>query len=190
MPDRDHLKRLPRQYYQNDAVVHWTITIRDRKQGWVSPVFFYRYRELLTHTLFRYGLVCPIFCLMPDHIHMVWMGLLSGSDQFTAMKHFRQRCNESLARIGFELQDQSYDHVLKNEELRESEFRNLCEYIARNPERAGLVGIDCYDQYPYSGCLIPGYPELRPFTPDFRDRLDKTIAHLRKHGFQQLDLPP
>ncbi len=50
MNKRDHLKRLPPEYYRGDAVVHWTITIRGRKAGWLSPVLLYRFRELLTHT--------------------------------------------------------------------------------------------------------------------------------------------
>lgn len=180
MAKRDHLKRLRREYYVGDAIVHWSLTTLDRKQGWLSPVFFYRFRELLTHTMFRYRLACPIFCLMPDHIHMVWMGLSEGSDQLNAMKHFRPRCDESFQRIGFELQDQAFDHVLKDEERRD--FQNVCEYIARNPERADLVGPDEFASYSFSGCLVPGYPELRPFEPDFWTKLDKTVSFLRKEG--------
>ncbi len=97
---RDNLKRLSREHYQGDAIVHWTQTVRDRKQGWLTPAFFYRFREILTHTMFRYGMVCPMFCLMPDHFHMVWMGLFEDSDQLNALKHFRSNCNQSIARQG------------------------------------------------------------------------------------------
>lgn len=182
MTKRDHLRRLPRQFYRGESIVHWVITMLDRKQGWLSATFFYRFRELLTHTMFRYGLVCPVFCLMPDHVHMVWMGISDESDQLNAMKHFRHSCNESLGRIGFELQDQAYDHVFKQEERLETEFRNACEYIARNPERGGLVDVDAFASYRFSGCLIPGYPELRPFDPDYWNRFDKVVSFLRKDG--------
>ena len=57
----------------------------DRKQGWLNGLFYYRFREILTHTAFRYAIACPIFCLMPDHFHMVWMGLSDESDQLLAM---------------------------------------------------------------------------------------------------------
>lgn len=185
MNKRDHLRRLPREHYQADAIVHWTLTTVDRKQGWLSAPLLYRFRELLTHTLFRYGLACPMFCLMPDHFHMVWMGLRDGSDQLNAMKHFRPRCNESLNRLGFELQDQAYDHVFTKEERRDTEFRNVCEYIARNPERAGLVERDKFASYSFTGCLVPGYPELRPFDADYWDRFDKVISFLRKDGLMR-----
>ena len=136
---RGNLGRLNRVHYQGAAIVHWTNAVRDRRQGWLTPVFLYRFRELLTHTLFRYRLACPMFCLMPDHMHMVWMGLSKVSDQLNAMKHFRTRCDESLERIGYELQDQPFDHVFKDEERRSAEFQDTCEYIARNPERAGWL---------------------------------------------------
>ncbi len=55
-PDGDYLKRLPPEYYRGQACVHWTMTIEDRKTGWLVPIFYYKFRELLTHTMFRYGI--------------------------------------------------------------------------------------------------------------------------------------
>ncbi len=190
MNKRDHLRRLPRECYQADAVVHWTLTILERKQGWLTLPFYYHFRELLTHSLFRYGLVCPIFCLMPDHIHLVWMGLCDGSDQLNAMKHFRLRCNDLIVQLGFGLQDQAYDHVFEQEERQEIELRNACEYIARNPERAGLVEKDRFGSYDFSGCLVPGYPELRPFNPGYWDQFGKIISFLRQDGFMRTRIEP
>ena len=182
MSGRDHLKRLPPEYYRGDAIVHWSSTILERKQGWLTSVFYYRFRELLTHTAFRYGLACPIFCLMPDHIHMIWMGLCDSSNQLLAMKHFRKSMNESLRRLNYELQDQAYDRVLKEDERVGEAFRAVCEYVARNPERAGLVAVDGFAEYKFSGCLIPGYPQLGPFTPTFWDEFDRVVSYLRKNG--------
>ena len=182
MAKRDHLKRLPPEYYRGDAIVHWSSTILGRKQGWLTPIFFYRFRELLTHSAFRYGIACPIFCLMPDHFHIVWMGLFSHSDQLLAMKHFRKSVNESLRRINFELQDQSYDHVLKEDERKTEAFRQVCEYVARNPERAGLIEVDGYAAYKFSGCLLPGYPQLRPVDPTYWDEFDRVVSYLRNEG--------
>ncbi len=82
--DADYLKRLPPEFYRGQACVHWSLTIEDRKTGWVVPVFHYRFRELLAHTMFRYGLCCPVFCLMPDHMHLLWVGILDSADQRVA----------------------------------------------------------------------------------------------------------
>src|SRR4051794_21460997 len=89
----DHLKRLPREYYLGQASVHWAMTIDQRKTGWLVPIFFYKFRELLTHTTFRYGFCCPIYCLMPDHLHMLWVGILPGCDQLVAARYFRKQLN-------------------------------------------------------------------------------------------------
>ena len=187
MHKRDHLKRLPREFYQGEAIIHWTNTILDRKVGWLTPLFYYHFRELMTHTMFRYGMACPIFSAMPDHVHMIWMGLFPTCDQLNAMKFFRTQCNRSLERIGYSFQDQAFDHVLNHDERQETEFRNHCEYIARNPERSGLLEKDGFATYGYTSCLVPGYPELRPFSNDFWDSFDRTIAHLRKTGLMQIN---
>ena len=179
---RDYLKRLDDAYYQSDAIVHWSIAIRDRRVGWLSDSFHLKFRELVTHTIFRYQLACPIYCLMPDHMHLLWMGLSEASDQRIGMKHFRKSANATLGKIGFELQDQAYDHVLHEGERRADGFRQIVEYIARNPERAKLVAEDCYSDYPFTGCLVPGYPELELFSVSFWTQFDRIVSFLRRNG--------
>lgn len=185
MAERDHLRRLDDAAYRGRAVVHWTMTMRDRRSGWLDAKFYYRFRELLTHSQFRFAIASPIFCMMPDHIHLIWMGILDSSDQKLAIRHLRKRINQSLRMIGFDLQDQPYDHVLNDDERQEEAFIATCEYIARNPERSGLVREDDFAKYAYSGCLVPGYPELKPFEPDFWTRFNRTISYLRKNGVIQ-----
>jgi len=85
-----HLPRLPRPYYQAFAVVHWTITLEDRTQGWLDALFHAQFRELLLHAASRQGLFCPTYILMPDHMHLVWMGLRLASDQINGMRFFRK----------------------------------------------------------------------------------------------------
>jgi len=96
---RKSLRRLPPEFYQGQAYVHWSLTMQDRKTGWLTPVFYYKYRELLTHTAFRFGLCCPIYCCMPDHIHMLWVGIHQVTDQRLAMRYFQtlflKQCSRS-----------------------------------------------------------------------------------------------
>ena len=174
------LKRLPDEYYQGEAWVHWILAIEDRKTGWLDARLLYRFREILTHAAFRYQFACPIFCLMPDHIHMLWVGLADASNQLNAMKRFRLDLNESLRRIGFELQRQAYDHVLKEEELERDAIEDVAEYIARNPERKGLVPFDGFARYPFTGCLLPGACQLRLFQKIGWDEIWQTLAFLRR----------
>jgi putative transposase len=174
----DYLKRLPPEAYCGQAYVHWSLTIEHRKTGWLGAAFYYKFREILTHTTFRYGVTCPIYCCMPDHIHLLWMGILDGSDQRVAMKFFRRQVNRVFEALGARFQQQPYDHVLREEERQRTAFEDTVEYIARNPERAGLVRPDGFREYPYTGCLVPGYPELSLWEGGFW----RVYAYLREHG--------
>ena len=178
----DGLSRLDRGYYRGQAYVHWTMTMQDRKTGWLVPIFNYKFRELLTHATFRYSITCPIYCLMPDHLHLLWIGIDDRSDQLCAMKFFRKQLAIPLKALGYELQHQAYDHVLQDDERLEDSVKNLVEYIARNPERKQLVPVDGFRDYKFTGCLIPGYPELTPWQPDYWPRFWRTYSFLRKQG--------
>ncbi len=178
----DHLSRLDRNAYRGQAHVSWTLCLEQRRTGWLTPVFYYHFRELLTHTMFRYAVACPIYCLMPDHLHLLWIGIEDQSDQVNAMKFLRKRMNESLERIGYRLQHQCFDHVLRDDERLEHGFEAVVDYIARNPERKGLVPLDGFASYRFTGCLVPGYPELKLWTADHFPRFWRCYSFLRKNG--------
>lgn len=95
-PYPSRLPRLPREYYQGDAFVHWTLSIHDRATGWLTDTFHARFRELMLHTAAREGLFCPTYCLMPDHLHLVWMGLRRDSDQRNGMALLRTHLEPAL----------------------------------------------------------------------------------------------
>jgi hypothetical protein len=48
-----YLPRLPREHYQGDAVVHWTMPIALRGKGWLNEVFHAQFRELMLHVAAR-----------------------------------------------------------------------------------------------------------------------------------------
>ncbi|MDB5390626.1 MAG: hypothetical protein JWM11_6272 [Planctomycetaceae bacterium] len=183
--DNDHLKRLHPAFYRGQACVHWNMTIEDRRTGWLVPIFYYKFRELLTHTMFRYGISCPIFCLMPDHMHLLWLGIADNSDQRLAIKFLRQQLYPVLSKFHVRLQRQPYDRVLRDDERQRIGLQNIVEYIARNPERKQLVPLEGYRDYDYTGCLIPGYPDTSPFQPGYWSLFDRLISKLRHQGLVQ-----
>ncbi len=188
MNQRKHsyLKRLPAQYYRGHAYVHWSMTMEDRSTGWLTQGFHNCFREILIHTLFRHAITCPIYCCMPDHIHLLWMGILESSDQRTGMQFLRKHLNRELEELGMRLQSQPYDRVLKNGSRNEKSIEDLVEYIARNPERKGLVPPDRYRDYAFTGAIVPGYPELRIWDDRYWDRFWATYSYLRKNGLLRL----
>jgi len=163
------------------------MTIQHRKTSWLVPIFYYKFREILAHTAFRYQLCCPIYCCMPDHLHLLWIGIGAGCDQRLAARYFRKQLNPILAKLGALFQPQSYDHVLREEERQRAGFETVVEYIARNPERAGLVKQGGFRDYPYMNCLVPGYPELSIWQDDFWERFWRIYLYLQKHGLIRVD---
>jgi hypothetical protein len=132
-PNKDrkfYLPRLPREYYQADAVVHWTLPISHYRNGWLDEKFHSRFRELILHTAAREGLLCPTYCLMPNHLHLIWMGLRRDTDQLNAMSFLRTHVEPALAPHRF--QHQAHDHVLKQEERRRNAFAAVCWYFGKS----------------------------------------------------------
>ena len=156
-------RALNREFYQGDAVVHWTLTVAQRGTGWLNELFHARFRELMLHAAAREGLFCPAYCLMPDHIHLLWMGLHRDSDHRNGMKFLREHLGMALHPHRF--QPQPHDHVLREEERKRNAFAKICFYILANPVRAGLIKE--LEIWPFCGAIVPGYPDLHPRVEDF-----------------------
>jgi putative transposase len=121
---RFYLPRLNRAAYQGRAVVHWTLTLESPGTGWLGSEILGAFRELMLHTAAREGLCCPAYCLMPDHIHLVWMGLRPTTDQRNAMAFLRTQLKRLIAPARF--QRQAHDHVLRPGERRQG---GLCRRV-------------------------------------------------------------
>ena len=168
------LPRLPREHYQADAVVFWTLTVFDKAKGWLTSAFHQRFRELMLHAAAREGLLCPIYCLMPDHLHLVWMGLRLDSDQINGMAFLRTYLEPELSPAKFQPQPQ--DEVLREEQRKRNAFAKVCSYIAANPVQAELIGEK--KVWPVTGCVIPGYPKLNPSAEDYWSKFWRIFARL------------
>jgi REP element-mobilizing transposase RayT len=151
----DYLRRLEPGFYRGHAFVHWIMTVDGRATGWLTPIVHATVREVLLHTLSRYRLLCPIYCLMPDHVHLLWAGLAEDSDQQLAASLFRRHA-------GIAFQKQGFDHVLHDRERDRDQVAQFGYYIAENPVRAGLVA--AAPDWSFSGSMAAGYPDF-----DWRD---------------------
>jgi len=159
----DHLPRLAPEFYRGLAVVHRTMCVRERETGWLTGEFHCRCREALLHTAVRYDLFCPVYCLMPDHGHFVWMGTRPSSDQRHAAEFFRRQTGPLLGSSAW--QKQANDHVLREEEREHGAFAAVCQYVLENPARKMLM--EDWRTYPFSGTVVPGYPDVDPRREDF-----------------------
>jgi len=184
-PRAYYLPRLAPGFYRGEAVVHWTLTVFNRGTGWLNDAFHARFRELMLHAAAREGLLCPAYCLMPDHIHLLWMGLTRETDQRTGMSFLRTHLKPILA--PFKLQPQAHDHVLRDEERQRNAFAKICFYILANPVRAGLIKET--EIWQFCGAIIPGYPVFHPLEKDFWRLFWKLYATARSPDAGQRKLP-
>lgn len=158
--EHSRLRRLAPEWYAGFAFVHWSMTVRDRKTGWLDQAFHQRFREILLHAGAKYAVACPVYCLMPNHMHLLLVGWDARADQLEMTRFFRNQANSemSLCGDGYALQDQAYDNVLKERDREQDAVRRTAYYIAENPVRSGLAA--AAESYPFTGCMVPGYPEL------------------------------
>jgi putative transposase len=181
------LPRLDHEFYKSDAVIFWTLTVSNRQKGWLNAGFHAAFREFMLHTAAKEALLCPAYCLMPDHIHLVWMGLKKTSDQRNGMKFLRASLGPLLKPARF--QHQAHDHVLSAEQRRRSVFSVACtDYVLLNPLRAKLV--EKPSDWPYLGALVPGHPRARPLTSDYWPWFWKHYFAVRDPNLQKRILPP
>ncbi len=182
-PEWHHLPRLAPECYRDFAVVQWTITVERRATGWLDKDFHFHLRELLLHAAAREGLLCPVYVLMPDHLHLIWMGLRVDTDQRNAMKFLRKHLAAELERrspagVEFELQKQSHDSVLRVKDRLRGAFEKSCFYVLDNPCRKNLVSHP--SEWPYLGAVIPGCPFLHPLEEDFWELFWKSYSQQRE----------
>ena len=158
-----YLPRLSREHYQGNAVVHWTLSIARRDTGWLTAAFHSQFREVMLHAAAREGFFCPVYCLMPDHLHLVWMGLRRDTDQRQGMKFLREHLAPALRPHRF--QHQAHDHILRERERMKGAFGKVCFYILDNPRKAELV--KHARDWQFAGSVVPGYPALHPLDEKF-----------------------
>jgi len=155
--EKRHLPRLAPEYYRGSAFVHWTLTTEGRATGWLTPAFHHAWRFTLLHASARHQLACPAYVLMPDHVHLLWLGVdEGGSDQRVAVEFLRKHIRPHLAPA--EWQRQPYDNVLRESDRAHDAFQETAHYIFENPVRAHLA--PAWREYPFIGSCVAGYPDL------------------------------
>jgi len=193
--ERHHLPRLGADYYRGFAAVLWTIPMARRSEGWLDLPFHLTFRELLLHASLREHLFCPAYVLMPDHIHLFWLGVKARSDQRLAMRFLRKHLAVALAahsRPGaeFRLEKQSHDSVMQEKDRRRGALASACFYVLDNPRRKGLVAHP--RDWPSLGAVVPGCPFLHPLDETFWPQFWKIYTDQRDAlptGPQRLEPP-
>jgi REP element-mobilizing transposase RayT len=97
-----------------------------------------------------------VYCLMPDHVHLLAAAQCEASDLPSFVKHakqitgfaYRQSTGQSLWQRGY------YDRILRDDEA----SLTVAKYILENPIRAGLT--TTLGEWPLAGSSVYSWPEL------------------------------
>jgi hypothetical protein len=114
------------------------------------------------------------------------MGLRLDSDQLNGMAFLRTYLEPALAPASF--QPQAQDHVLRDEQRMRDAFSKVCFYIAANPVRDGLMAEG--EEWLYAGCILPGYPKMKPMDDDFWAKFWRIYVKCRQPDSANIIRPP
>ena len=116
------------------------------------PVFLTRNNAewivaILTAEAAKHQFIVDAFCVMPDHLHFLALGMAPTSNLLAFAKSFKQKTAYSYQKEhGLRLwQKNFYDHVLRPDES----SGRVAAYIWMNPVRKGLC--KTFEEYPFSG---------------------------------------
>lgn len=147
MPPTPH--RLPRNSYCGHVVVAITACIRERRPLFNQADAVNACIEALRIAVKRSECTVPIYCFMPEHLHLVLRGTSGVADAWAALAAFKQRSGFWIAGHYPEhsWQKDFWDHVMRgSEDVR----AHIC-YVANNPVRRGLVTE--WNAYPFTGSI-------------------------------------
>lgn len=93
-----------------------------------------------------------VYCVMPDHVHLVVTPMVDGASSLQYIDRFKGWASYEAGRAGWTgylWQRRSYDHVLRRDE----DLEQIAAYILANPMRRGLCAEP--EEYPWSGLPNP-----------------------------------
>lgn len=148
-PIREKKHRLPRPAYRSEVLVAFTACTARRTSGLAATSVVKRCVAFMADAAERHHCTVPIYCFMPDHLHVMLWGQSAEADAWRSMVRFKQRSGYWLSQSGQSVRWQKdfYDRVLRPHE----DWRRHVRYIAANPVRAGLV--ERWDRYPFTGAI-------------------------------------
>jgi len=156
--DRDEMRekhhRMPREFYIGKIFVSFTLCVRDDIRIFTSQNLVASLVDILATVVHKRRCAAPVYCFMPEHLHLTMEGKSDDSDLWAAAVEFKQRSgywlygNKSPGRW----QKDFHDHIIRKYE----DLKAHILYSLENPVRRGIVSD--WRQYPSGGCI--GYKSL------------------------------
>jgi REP-associated tyrosine transposase len=140
-------RRIPNYQYFGVRRYFITACTRNRADYFTDADAVRLVVDAFIETAKQHGITIVVYCVMPDHLHLLLDGDDDGADMKAFMKvakqragfRFKQRYRQSLWQDGY------YEHILRDEE----KTGEVVYYIVANPIRKHLV--ENVLEYPYWG---------------------------------------
>jgi putative transposase len=152
LPKRKPTRLKEFDYASLNAVFFLTACALSNREVFKDPNFAFQSIDYIKSESIRLGNAIYVFCLMPDHLHILLSPLESGIPVTQYMSGLISKITHLSWKYGYSgklMQRSFYDHVVRKEE----DLRQIAEYILNNPVRKGLV--EKWEDYPFCGLLDP-----------------------------------
>ena len=149
---RERIRRkyhhLPRDCYIGAICVGITARIDNGSPIFTKTAIVATFTEILRGCVAQSDCQIPVYCFMPEHIHILIQGSKESSDTWTVVTGFKQRTGYWLSKHSHQRwQKDFYDRILRHD----VGFAKQVRYIVNNPVRRGLV--KNWEDYPYTGSI-------------------------------------
>lgn len=150
---REKKHRLPKEFYKGEISAAFTLCLDKQSVAAGFSLRDSEIEECLRNLLFTVAgkneCIIPVYCLMPDHQHLIMTGSKPEANLWQAIVQYKQKTGYwmSIHRPGMRWQKDFYDHILRKNE----DIAVQVKYILDNPVRKGLV--KNWEEYPFKGAI-------------------------------------
>lgn len=146
---REKRHRLPKEFYRGELSVAFTLCLKEKIKAFMRSEIVEVFTDILAMVVINKGCIVPVYCFMPDHLHLMITGIRSSSDIWKAAVSYKQKTGFWMSTNMPEIRWQKdfYDHVIRKHE----DLAIQAKYILDNPVRKGLLS--SWEEYPYKGSI-------------------------------------
>jgi len=146
-------RRLPAHLYETiGQPCAFTIRTAPSTAPFAHPALARLAVECLLEQRIKSSCQLEVYCVMPDHLHLVVTPAEDGASSLRFVDRFKgwySRVAHQAGVPGPLWQPRSYDHLIRTHE----DLHRIADYIMANSIRKGLC--DHVEEYPWSGILQP-----------------------------------
>lgn len=141
--------RLDNSVYIGQKTVSFTACVEQRQRAFIDSTIVSAMVDILGSSCQKFSCIVPVYCFMPDHVHILIQGSKESSRIKAAMDSFKARSGLwfNTSRTNIRWHSDYHDRVIRDAR----ELLNLAQYIVANPIRAGLARE--WDEYPFTGSI-------------------------------------